>query len=35
MELLQKEEELQEIVQLVGIEAIPDAERIILERAAL
>lgn len=35
MELLQKEEELQEIVQLVGIEAIPDAERIILETSRL
>ncbi len=35
MELLQKEEELQEIVQLVGIEAIPDAERIILETSRI
>ncbi len=31
MGLLQKEEELQEIVQLVGIDAIQDQERIILE----
>lgn len=29
--LLQKEEELQEIVQLVGIDGLPDQERIVLE----
>jgi len=31
MALLQKESELQEIVQLVGPDALPDRERIILE----
>jgi V/A-type H+-transporting ATPase subunit A len=31
MRLLQKEEKLQEIVQLVGPDALPDAERLILE----
>ena len=31
MELLQKEEQLQEIVQLVGPDALPDTERLILE----
>jgi len=31
MELLQKEEELQEVVQLVGIESLPDSERVVLE----
>ena len=31
MTLLQKEEELQEIVQLVGPDALPDAERLVLE----
>ncbi|MFC1801293.1 V-type ATP synthase subunit A [Nanoarchaeota archaeon] len=31
MELLQKEEELQEIVQLVGPDALPMSERIVLE----
>ena len=31
MELLQKEEQLQEIVQLVGPDALPDSERLILE----
>jgi V/A-type H+-transporting ATPase subunit A len=31
MALLQKEEELQEVVQLVGIESLPDSERIVLE----
>tara|TARA_Y100000310_G_scaffold175591_1_gene175642 strand:+ start:2112 stop:3872 length:1761 start_codon:yes stop_codon:yes gene_type:complete len=31
MELLQKEEQLQEIVQLVGPDALPDNERVILE----
>ncbi len=31
MELLQKEEELQEIVQLVGPDALPVAERVVLE----
>lgn len=35
MLLLQKEEELSEIVQLVGIDAIPDSERIILEVARM
>ncbi len=31
MKLLQKEEQLQEIVQLVGPDALPDSERLILE----
>jgi V/A-type H+/Na+-transporting ATPase subunit A len=31
MSLLQKEEELQEIVQLVGPDALPDVERVVLE----
>lgn len=31
MRLLQKEEQLQEIVQLVGPDALPDSERLILE----
>lgn len=31
MKLLQKEEQLQEIVQLVGPDALPEAERLILE----
>ncbi len=31
MATLQREEELQEVVQLVGIESIPDTERILLE----
>jgi V/A-type H+-transporting ATPase subunit A len=31
MALLQKEEELQEVVQLVGIESLPDSERVVLE----
>lgn len=31
MRLLQKEEQLQEIVQLVGPDALPDAERLVLE----
>ncbi|HWR98139.1 MAG TPA: V-type ATP synthase subunit A [Candidatus Methanoperedens sp.] len=35
MALLQKEEELQEVVQLVGYDAIPDADRIVLESAKL
>ena len=35
MALLQKEEELQEVVQLVGFDAIPDADRIVLESAKL
>lgn len=35
MLLLQKEEGLSEIVQLVGIDAIPDSERIILEVARM
>ncbi len=35
MALLQKEEELQEIVQLVGIDALQDAERITLETSRL
>lgn len=33
--LLQKEEELQEIVQLVGIDALQDQERIVLEASRL
>jgi V/A-type H+-transporting ATPase subunit A len=35
MRLLQRERELQEIVQLVGAEALQDAERVILESARL
>jgi V/A-type H+-transporting ATPase subunit A len=35
MAILQKEEELQEIVQLVGFDAIPDADRIVLESSKL
>ncbi|HEY5998714.1 MAG TPA: V-type ATP synthase subunit A, partial [bacterium] len=35
MALLQKEEELQEVVQLVGADAIPDADRLVLETAKL
>ena len=35
MQLLQKERELQEIAQLVGVEALQDAERLILESARL
>jgi V/A-type H+-transporting ATPase subunit A len=35
MALLQKEEELQEVVQLVGYDAIPDADRIVLETSKL
>lgn len=35
MALLQKEEELQEIVQLVGLDAIPDNERIIMETSKM
>ncbi|HEY5648697.1 MAG TPA: V-type ATP synthase subunit A [Nitrospiria bacterium] len=35
MALLQKEEELQEIVQLIGIDALQDRERIILEASRL
>lgn len=35
MLLLQKEEELSEIIQLVGIDAIPDSERIMLEVARM
>jgi V/A-type H+/Na+-transporting ATPase subunit A len=35
MELLQKEEELLEIVQLVGSEALPDAEKAILQAGRL
>jgi len=31
MELLQKEEQLQEIVQLVGPDALPESERLVLE----
>ena len=34
MTLLQKEEELQEIVQLVGFDSLPDADRISWRRAA-
>lgn len=33
--LLQKEEDLQEVVQLVGIDAVPDQERIVLEVSRL
>ncbi len=33
--LLQKEEELQEIVQLVGLDAIPDNERLVLETSKM
>ena len=35
MELLQKEAELQEIVQLVGPDALPERERMILEGARM
>ncbi|MGC8619345.1 MAG: V-type ATP synthase subunit A [Thermoplasmata archaeon] len=35
MSLLQQEEELQEIVQLVGPDALPDRERIILDTAKM
>ncbi len=35
MAILQKEEELQEIVQLVGLDAIPDNERIIMETSKM
>jgi V/A-type H+-transporting ATPase subunit A len=35
MRLLQRERELQEIVQLVGLEALQDAERVVLESARL
>jgi V/A-type H+/Na+-transporting ATPase subunit A len=35
MRLLQRERELQEIAQLVGIEALQDAERVVLESARL
>jgi V/A-type H+-transporting ATPase subunit A len=35
MALLQKEEELQEIVQLVGFDSIPDADRVVLESSKL
>jgi len=35
MAILQKEKELQEIVQLVGPDALPESERIILEAARL
>jgi V/A-type H+-transporting ATPase subunit A len=35
MRLLQRERELQEIVQLVGLEAIQDEERIVIESARL
>jgi V/A-type H+-transporting ATPase subunit A len=35
MAILQKEEELQEVVQLVGFDAIPDADRIALETSKL
>ncbi|HEU13091.1 MAG TPA: V-type ATP synthase subunit A [Euryarchaeota archaeon] len=35
MALLQQEEELQEIVQLVGPDALPDRERVILDTAKL
>jgi V/A-type H+-transporting ATPase subunit A len=35
MRLLQKERELQEIVQLVGLDAVQDPERIIIESARL
>jgi V/A-type H+-transporting ATPase subunit A len=33
MVLLQKETELQEVAQLVGLDALPDAERLIMEMA--
>lgn len=33
--LLQKEEELEEIVQLVGIDALPDQERIVIEASRI
>jgi V/A-type H+-transporting ATPase subunit A len=35
MRLLQKERELQEIVQLVGLDAVQDQERIVIEAARL
>ncbi|HET8734109.1 MAG TPA: V-type ATP synthase subunit A [Anaeromyxobacteraceae bacterium] len=35
MRLLQRERELQEVVQLVGAEALQDAERVVLESARL
>jgi len=35
MSLLQKEDELQEVAQLVGIDSIPDRERVILETGKL
>jgi V/A-type H+-transporting ATPase subunit A len=35
MRLLQKERELQEIAQLVGVEALQDAERVVIESARL
>jgi V/A-type H+-transporting ATPase subunit A len=35
MAILQKEEELQEIVQLVGLDAIPDNERIVMETSKM
>ncbi|OIO27948.1 V-type ATP synthase subunit A [Candidatus Micrarchaeota archaeon CG_4_10_14_0_2_um_filter_60_11] len=35
MELLQKEEELQNIVQLIGPDALPEKERLILEAAKM
>jgi V/A-type H+-transporting ATPase subunit A len=35
MRLLQRERELQEIAQLVGVEALQDAERVVLESARL
>ncbi len=35
MRLLQRERELEEVVQLVGLESIPDEERVILESARL
>jgi len=35
MEILQKEAELQEIVQLIGSDALPEKEQITLEFARL
>jgi V/A-type H+-transporting ATPase subunit A len=35
MRLLQKERELQDIVQLVGLDAVQDQERIVIESARL
>jgi V/A-type H+-transporting ATPase subunit A len=35
MAILQKEEELQEIVQLVGLDAIPDNERVVMETSKM